>query len=148
MRRTESRPTSGERSQTPPGGEGNGGEGRESFSANAHHVASRGQLDVLTPLSDCRQESVEEMEQRISGVSYMYWVDFHNGILCCGFLCARLISVSIVSIVALFPATTPHACLFSGHHAKGYLATSIHHGLSRPGLSCFTTTARLSRLCI
>ena len=36
MRRTESRPTSGERSQTPPGAEGNGGEGRESFSADAH----------------------------------------------------------------------------------------------------------------
>ena len=35
MRRTVSRPTSGERSQTPPGGEGNRGEGRESFSANA-----------------------------------------------------------------------------------------------------------------
>ena len=37
MRRTESRPTSGKKSQTPPGGEGNGGEGRESFSANAQH---------------------------------------------------------------------------------------------------------------
>ena len=43
-------------------------------------------LDVLTPLSDCIQESVEKMERRITGVSYMCWVDFHNnGILCCGF---------------------------------------------------------------
>ena len=36
MRRTETRPTSGERSNTPPGAEGNGGEGRESFSADAN----------------------------------------------------------------------------------------------------------------
>ena len=36
MRRIDTRPLSGERSQTPPGGEGNGGEGRESFSADAH----------------------------------------------------------------------------------------------------------------
>ena len=35
--RTESRPSSGVRSQTPPGREGNGGEGRESISANAQH---------------------------------------------------------------------------------------------------------------
>ena len=51
-----------------------------------------GLLDVLTPLSDCRQEPVEKMERIISGVSYMCWIDFHNGILGCGFLCARLIS--------------------------------------------------------
>ena len=25
----------------------------------------------------------------------MYWMDLYNGILCCGFLCARLISVSL-----------------------------------------------------
>ena len=50
-------------------------------------------LDVLTPLPDCRQEPVEKMERRISGVSYMYWMDFYNEIFCCGFLCARLISV-------------------------------------------------------
>ena len=65
-------------------------------------------LDVLTPLSECRQESVERMERRISGVSYMCWIDFHNnGILCCGFLCARLISVYFVSLLSLllsFPA--------------------------------------------
>ena len=42
-------------------------------------------LDVLTPLSDCRQEPVEKMARRISGVSYMYWMDFYNEIFCCGF---------------------------------------------------------------
>ena len=94
-------------------------------------------LDVLTPLSDCRQESVEKMERRISGVSYMCWMDFHNGILCCGFLCARLISFSFVSIFSCLP--------FSGYHAKGYHVPSILHGLSRPELSrvyhhCTATT--------
>ena len=34
--------------------------------------------------------------------SFVYVLDLYNGILCCGFLCARLISVS-------FPATTPRA---------------------------------------
>ena len=47
-------------------------------------------LDVLTSLSDCRHETVERiMERRISGGSYMCWMDFHNAILCCGFLCAQ-----------------------------------------------------------
>ena len=41
---------------------------------NHDNVASRGLLDVLTPLSDCRQEAVEKMERRISGGSYMYWI--------------------------------------------------------------------------
>ena len=31
-------------------------------------------MDVLTPLSDCRQESVEKMERRILGVSHLYWI--------------------------------------------------------------------------
>ena len=76
-------------------------------------------LDVLTPLSDCRQESVEKMERTISGVSYMCWIDFHNGILGCGFFCARLISVCLFFWVyhsegyhappLSFPATTPRA---------------------------------------
>ena len=99
-------------------------------------------LDVLTPLSDCRHETVERiMERRISGGSYMCWMDFHNAILCCGFLCARLISVYFVSILCLFcvsfvsslsfPATTPRA-------------TTPH--LYRTGYHVFTTTARLPRL--
>ena len=33
-----------------------------------------GLLDVLTPLSDCRQESVEKMERRILEVSFLYWI--------------------------------------------------------------------------
>ena len=57
-------------------------------------------LDVLTPLSDYRHETVEKiMGRRISGVSYMCWIDFHNRILGCGFLCAQLMSVYSVSIL-------------------------------------------------
>ena len=41
------------------------------------------------------------MERRISGVSYMCWMDFHNTFLCCGFLCARLILLYFVSILCL-----------------------------------------------
>ena len=83
-------------------------------------------LDVLTPLSDCRQESVEKMERRISGGLYMCWMDFHNEILCCGFLCARLISFSFVFYLVSFPATTlrattPHLYC-TGYHAQGYHA--------------------------
>ena len=110
-----------------------------------------GLLDVLTPLSDCRQESVDKMERRIWGFSYMCWVDFHNGILCCGFLCARLISVYFVSLLSLLSlsrlprrglprpiytarAITPlpplhgyHAFLLLGYHA---IALSSIPGLS------------------
>ena len=81
---------------------------------------------------------VEKSERRISGGSYMCWMDFHNATLCCGFLCARLISFYSVSILllfcvssSLFPATTPRA-------------TTPH--LYRTGYHAFTTTARLPRL--
>ena len=39
--------------------------------------------DVLT--QDCKQESVEKMDRKNLGGSYMCVIDFHNGILCCGF---------------------------------------------------------------
>ena len=58
-------------------------------------------LDVLTSLSDCRQETVERIkERRISGGWYVCWMDFHNAILCCGFLCPPLISVLFVLFVS------------------------------------------------
>ena len=73
------------------------------------------------------------MERRISGVSYMCWMDFHNAILCCGFLCARLISAYSVTIY-IAPATTPRAttphpyhhglsrlCMHPGYHAIVYI---------------------------
>ena len=106
-----------------------------------------GLLDVLTPLSDCRQESVEKMARRNSGVSYIHWMDFYNGILCCGFLCARLIfSVSISGYHAppslFFPPTTPRATTphlypraitplppLHGYHACVYISRLSRHSL-------------------
>ena len=88
------------------------------------------------------------MERRISGVSYMYWMDFYNGILCCGFLCARLISVSLFRLprrglprpkCLSFPATTPRATTpraitplppLHGYHATGvYISRLSRHSL-------------------
>ena len=102
-----------------------------------------GLLEVLTSLSDSRPETVEKiMERRISGVSYICWIDFHNGIWCCGLLFAQLISFLFCRL-SIFPlprrglprpiytarATTPlpplhnyHACVYPGYHAKGYHA--------------------------
>ena len=99
-----------------------------------------GLLDVLTSLSDSRQETVEKiMERRISWVSYMCWIDFYNGIWGCGFLCARLITlyfVDILSILSLFCVS------LSGYHAEGYHAPSIYHRLPRRGLPRPIYTAR------
>ena len=85
-------------------------------------------LDVLTPLSDCRHETVEKiMERRISGVSYKCWMDFHNTLLCCGFLCARLISlyffVSILCLSFRLPRRgLPRPILTTtGYHACVYI---------------------------
>ena len=83
-----------------------------------------GLLDVLTPLSDCRQDPVEKMERRISGASYMYWMDFCTEIFFCGFLCARLISVSFAGSLFRLPrrGLPRPTALFSGCHAEGYHA--------------------------
>ena len=78
-----------------------------------------GLLDVVTPLSDCIQESVEKMERSILGVSYMYWI-CTTGFRVVGFLCARLISVSLFRLPRRgLPRPT---ALFSGYHAEGYHA--------------------------
>ena len=99
-------------------------------------------LDVLTALSDCRHETVEKiMERRISGVSYMCWIDFHNGIWGCGLLCTPLISFYFFFyFTANTPrATTPHLYI-TGYHAEGYHAPSIPLGLSRLYHHCTATT--------
>ena len=59
--------------------------------------------DVLTPLSDGRQESVEKRDRRFSGVLYMCGMDFHNGIFCCWFLCARIISLYFSTLCLPLP---------------------------------------------
>ena len=98
-------------------------------------------MDVLTSLSDSRQEAVENMERRISGVSYMCWISTTRFCVV-GFLCARLISflfcrMSIFRLprrglpryIYTSRATTPllplhsyHACVYPCYHAKGYHA--------------------------
>ena len=93
------------------------------------------------------------MERRISGVSYMCRIDFHNGIWGCGLSCTLLITFYFLPLFFLY---------ITGYHAEGYHAPSIPHGPPRPiytarattphlyrtGHHAFTTTAQLSRLCI
>ena len=66
-----------------------------------------GLLDVLTPLSNCNRKSVKKMDRRFLGVSYVRGMDLHNGILCCGFLCAPIISLYISTLFLPLP------CIFS-----------------------------------
>ena len=96
---------------------------------NHDNVASRGAVGRTHTIVRFQTKSVEKMERRISGVSYMCWMDFHNAILCCGFLCARLISFYSVSILFLF-------CLFFS------LFRLPRRGLPRRGLPRPIYTAR------
>ena len=120
-------------------------DGKHSHPKIAHIV-----LDVLTPLSDCRHETVEKiMERRISGVSYMCWMDFHNTFLCCGFLCARLISLYFVSFLCLsfrlprrglprpiLTTTGHHACVFIQVITPELSRSTIHvHRVITPAIS-------------
>ena len=80
-------------------------------------------LDVHTPLSDFRQESVEKMERRILGVSYMCWI-CATGFRVVGFLCARLISVSLFRLPHL-GLPRPYGCIranrlprLQGYHTR------------------------------
>ena len=82
---------------------------------NHDNVASRGAVGRTHTFVRLQTRIRRKMERRISGVSYMCWMDFHDGILSCGVLCARLISFSFVSFF----------CVFSGYHAEGYHAPSI-----------------------
>ena len=106
---------------------------------NHDNVASRGAVGRTHTIVRFQTKSVEKMERRISGVSYMCWMDFHNAILCCGFLCARLISVYFVSIFCLFGLFFSHFRLpRRGLPRPIYTARATYHA--------FITTARLPRL--
>ena len=50
-------------------------------------------LDVLTPLSNFRTR-IRRKDGTENFGGFVFVLDLYNGILCCGFLCARLISVS------------------------------------------------------
>ena len=113
--------------------------GRGSLSLNKmERGAGAGVLDVLTPLSNCKQ--VEKIDRRILGVSYMCGMDFHNGILCCGFLCARIISLYFSTLFLPLP------CVFSASYTANTPRDTTPHIYCK-GYYAFTT-ARLPRLCI
>ena len=97
---------------------------------NHGNVTSRGAVGRTHTFVRLQTRIRRKMERRISGVSYMCWMDFHDGILSCGVLCARLISFSCLLFL----------CVFSGYHAEGYHAPSIPHGLSRLYHHCTATT--------
>ena len=92
-----------------------------------------------------RKPSKRSMERRISWVSYMCWVDFHNGILGCGFFCARLISVCVSFSGSLSQRGLPRpTALFSGYHAEGYHARTDAFKLTGYHV-CRVTTPELPR---
>ena len=82
-------------------------------------------FDVLTPLSDCRQESVEKMERRIWGFR-----------ICIGF-----VQRDFVLWVFVCPV---NISLFSGYHAEGYHAPLIPYGYHAKGYHARTDTFKLT----
>ena len=76
---------------------------------NHDNVASRGAVGRTHTIVRLQTRIRRKMERRTSGVSCMCWMDFHNVILCGGFLCASLFCVYFVSRLSL--------SLFSGYHA-------------------------------
>ena len=94
---------------------------------NHDNVPSRGAVGRTHIIVRFQTRIVEKLERRISGVSYMCWMDFHNAILCCGFLCTLLISFYFTATTPR--ATTPHLyhhglsrlCMHPGYHAIVYI---------------------------
>ena len=83
-------------------------------------LSPRPVLDVLTPLSDCRQEPVEKMERRYRiGIGWISTTRFSV----VGFY-VRLISVSFSGSLFRLPrrGLPRPTALFSGYHAEGYYA--------------------------
>ena len=99
-----------------------------------------GLLDVLIPLSDCRQESVEKRQdgtENFGGFAYVLDGFPQRDFVLWVFMCPINISLFCVSFVCLFCL---FFSLFSGYHAEGYHAPSIPHGLSRLYHHCTATT--------
>ena len=91
-----------------------------------------GLLDVLTPLSDCRQEiRRKDGTENFGGFVYVLDGFPQRDFVLWVFMCS--IDFSLFFPATTLRATTPHRYR-TGYHAQGYHA--------------FTTTARLSRLCI
>ena len=109
---------------------------------NHDNVASRG--------ADGRTLTIVRLETRIrrkDGTEhfggFVYVLDLHNGISCCGFLCARLIPP--VSLFRLPRRGLPRPTgLFSGYHAEGYHARTDVFKLTGYHV-CRVTTPELPR---
>ena len=99
-------------------------------------------LDVLTPLSDCRQESIEKMERRIWGISYLYWI-WSSGTTFTANCCFPGMSLQRVSVLWAFVCSL-NLGLFSGYHAEGYHARTDTLQLTGYHV-CRVTTPELSR---
>ena len=84
-------------------------------SACHHHVVSGCRTELWRIGFVGRTHSIVRLQTRIRrkdgsenfGVSYICGMDFHNGILCCGFLCARIISLCFSTLFLPLP------CVFS-----------------------------------
>ena len=99
-------------------------------------------LDVLTQLSDCRQESVEKMERRIWGVSYLYWF-WSSGTTFTAYCCFPGMSLQRVFVLWVFVCSVNFS-LFSGYHAEGYYAPPIPYGYHAEGYHARTDTFKLT----
>ena len=105
-------------------------------------------LDVLTPLSDCRHETLEKIIGRENFGGFVYVLDgFPQHVFVLRvFMCPTNITLFCLYFVSLFPATTPrvttphtyhhglsHLCIHPGYHTK---AITLHQytyiGLSHP----------------
>ena len=99
-------------------------------------------LDVLTPSSDCRQESVERWNGDFGG--FVYVLDrFPQRDFGLWVLYARLISVSFSGSLLQRRLPRPTA-LFSGYHAEGYHARTDAIKLTGYHV-CRVTTPELPR---
>ena len=101
-----------------------------------------GLLDVLTPLSDCRQESFEKMERII------LWIR-----ICIGFgLAVPPLPHIVVFRVCLYNGffvlwvfvCSVNLSLFSGYHAEGYYAPPVPYGYHAESYHARTDTFKLT----
>ena len=99
-------------------------------------------LDVLTPLSDCRQESVQKMEPRILGVSYLYWI-WSSGTTFTAYCCFPGMPLQRDFVLWVFVCSV-NLSLFSGYHAEGYHAPPIPYGYHAEGYHARADTIKLT----
>ena len=105
-------------------------------------VRYRWVLDVLTPLSDCRQESVKKMERIILGVRICIGWICTTGLCVVGFVCSFYFSVSIFQLPR--PGVPRPNGLFSGYQAEDHHTPPIPYGYHAEGYHARTDTVKLT----